>query len=42
MEAADLLLPPQGHEDAVQSVLFDNAGKFILTCGSDNTFRVWS
>ena len=32
----------QGHEDAVQAVLFDNAGKFIISCGSDNTFRIWN
>lgn len=31
-----------GHEDAVQAVLFDPAGQYLMSCGSDNTFRVWS
>lgn len=38
--------PPQaelaGHEDAVQAVLFDPAGQYLVSCGSDNTFRLWS
>lgn len=31
----------KGHEDAVQDVLFDFNSKYIVTCGSDSTFRVW-
>ncbi|GLI70980.1 hypothetical protein VaNZ11_016084 [Volvox africanus] len=31
-----------GHEDAVQAVVFDPAGQYLMSCGSDNTFRVWS
>lgn len=31
-----------GHEDAVQSVLFDRAGEFLLSAGSDGTIRIWS
>ncbi|EFJ47004.1 hypothetical protein VOLCADRAFT_109152 [Volvox carteri f. nagariensis] len=31
-----------GHEDAVQAVIFDPAGQYLMSCGSDNTFRVWS
>ena len=31
-----------GHEDAVQSVLFDHAGEFLLSAGSDGTIRIWS
>lgn len=31
-----------GHEDAVQAVLFDPAGQYLVSCGSDNTFRLWS
>lgn len=35
--AADL----KGHEDAVQSVLFDPTGKYLVSGGSDCTFRIW-
>lgn len=31
-----------GHEDAAQSVLWDPASAYLVTCGSDNTFRLWS
>jgi WD40 repeat protein len=31
-----------GHEDAVQAVIFDPAGQYMVSCGSDNTFRLWS
>lgn len=31
-----------GHEDAVQAVIFDPAGTYMVSCGSDNTFRLWS
>ena len=31
-----------GHEEAVQSVLFDRAGEFLLSAGSDGTVRLWS
>ncbi|XP_029187865.2 sperm-associated antigen 16 protein-like [Acropora millepora] len=30
------------HEDAVQSVLFDRVGEFLVSGGSDGTFRIWS
>ena len=32
----------RGHEDAVQAVVFDPFGKYMVTCGSDATFRLWS
>lgn len=32
----------KGHEDAVQGVVFDPSGKFLVSCGSDSTFRLWS
>ena len=32
----------RGHEDAVQGVVFDPFGKYMVTCGSDCTFRLWS
>ncbi|XP_071100813.1 sperm-associated antigen 16 protein-like [Haliotis cracherodii] len=31
-----------GHEDAVQCVLFDRSGDFMVSGGSDNTVRIWS
>jgi WD40 repeat protein len=31
-----------GHEDAAQSVLWDPASAYLVTCSSDNTFRLWS
>ena len=30
------------HEDAVQSVLFDRVGEFLVSGGSDGTVRIWS
>eukprot|EP00505_MAST-04D_sp_SCG-Rhode-Island_P004296 Stramenopile-MAST_4_protein_4296 len=32
----------RGHEDAVQCVCFDPKGKFMVSGGSDSTFRVWA
>eukprot|EP00741_Cyanophora_paradoxa_P020974 tig00021319_g20248.t1 len=32
----------KGHEDAVQSVVFDPFGKYLLSSGSDCSFRMWS
>ncbi|GAQ78248.1 WD-40 repeat domain-containing protein [Klebsormidium nitens] len=32
----------RGHEDAVQCLVFDNAGKYLVSGGSDHTFRLWS
>lgn len=31
-----------GHEEAVQCVLFDRTGEFMVTGGSDGTFRIWN
>ncbi len=31
----------RGHDDAVQAVGFDPTGKFIISAGSDCTFRLW-
>lgn len=31
-----------GHEDAVQCLVFDYAGEFLVSCGSDHTVRIWS
>jgi WD40 repeat protein len=31
-----------GHEDAVQAAVFDINSQFLVTCGSDNTFKLWS
>jgi len=32
----------RGHEDAVQAVVFDPFGQFMVTAGSDCSFRLWS
>jgi len=32
----------RGHDDAVQAVAFDPFGKYLLSAGSDNTFRMFS
>ena len=40
--ATGKVTPLTGHEDAVQSVLFDRAGEFLLSAGSDGTIRIWS
>ncbi len=31
-----------GHEDAVQCLVFDKAGEFLISGGSDHTVRIWS
>jgi WD40 repeat protein len=31
----------RGHEDAVQAVVFDPSGNFMVSGSSDSTFRVW-
>ncbi|CAB3989769.1 sperm-associated antigen 16 -like [Paramuricea clavata] len=31
-----------GHEEAVQTVLFDKTGEFLLSAGSYGTLRIWS
>ena len=31
----------RGHEDAVQAVMFDPNGKYMVSGSSDSTFRVW-
>ena len=38
----ELLTELVAHDDAVQAVVFDPAGQFLVSCGSDNTFRMWS
>lgn len=38
----EALVELQGHEDAVQAVVFDPSGQFLVSCGSDHTFRMWS
>jgi WD40 repeat protein len=32
----------KGHEDAVQCVAFDPSDRFLISGGSDATFRLWS
>ena len=31
-----------GHEDAVQTIAFDQSGEYLLSGGSDATVRIWS
>lgn len=31
-----------GHEDAVQCLIFDVGGEFMVSGGSDNVVRIWS
>ena len=31
-----------GHDDAVQSVVFDKSGEFMVSGGTDCTVRIWS
>lgn len=38
----EMLAMLNGHENAVQSVLFDPRGQYLLSGGSDATFRLWS
>ena len=39
---AELLHTLNGHEDAVQAVVFDPRGEFLVSAASDSTFRLWS
>ena len=38
----ELLGELTSHEDAVQAVAFDPAGEYLISCGSDHTFRLWA
>jgi WD40 repeat protein len=31
-----------GHEDAAQAVAFDRGGGFLVSAGSDCTFKLWA
>lgn len=41
-DGPSLIKTLKGHEDAVQAVLFDPIGKYVVSGSSDCTFRVWS
>jgi len=41
IEKKVFLLNFEGHEDAVQDVCFEPNGKFLVSSGSDCTFRMW-
>ncbi len=30
-----------GHEGAVQTILFDPQSRYLVSGGSDNSFRIW-
>eukprot|EP00879_Flechtneria_rotunda_P008325 GHRR01008719.1.p1 GENE.GHRR01008719.1~~GHRR01008719.1.p1 ORF type:complete len:596 (+),score=212.97 GHRR01008719.1:78-1865(+) len=38
----ELICELVGHEDAVQALAFDHNSQYLVTCGSDNTFKLWS
>ena len=38
----DELSELEGHDDAVQVVMFDATGKLFVSGGSDKTYRIWS
>lgn len=38
----ELLTEFAGHEDAVQGVVWDHGGSYLVSCSSDHTFRLWS
>ncbi len=40
--SGELLQQLHGHEDAVQAVMFDPRGEFMVSAASDSTFRLWS
>jgi WD40 repeat protein len=40
--SGELLQQLHGHEDAVQAVVFDPRGEFMVSAASDSTFRLWS
>jgi WD40 repeat protein len=37
----EMLAELSAHEDAVQAVVFDSTNQYLISCGSDNTFRLW-
>jgi len=42
LEEGKLLNDLEGHEDAVQALLLDPAGQFMLSGGSDHTVKLWA
>lgn len=38
----ELMMELSGHEEAVQAVALDPAGRYMISAGSDNTFRLWA
>ncbi|MEW5317599.1 MAG: hypothetical protein WDW38_008884 [Sanguina aurantia] len=38
----ELMTELSGHEEAVQAVALDPAGRYMISAGSDNTFRLWA
>ena len=32
----------KGHEDAAQAVVWDSESNYLITAGSDCTYRVWT
>lgn len=42
VDTGDEVTTLKGHDDAVQDLVFDVNGKFLLSGGADNTFRYWA
>jgi len=38
----ELLCELNAHSDAAQAVVFDPTDQFMVTCGSDNSFKMWA
>lgn len=41
LEAKTFVKSLEGHEDSVQDVAFEPQNKFLASCGSDCSLRVW-
>ena len=31
----------KGHDDAILDITYDPYNKALVTCGADNTFKIW-
>ena len=40
-ETGDIMMTLKGHSDSIQDLTFDVNGKYMVSAGSDATFRIW-